>query len=59
MYAERLQIVQRFVGKKGFLHPESLLAFAAETGGLRQDFTAMRASRVRANGLEQREDFSV
>ena len=58
VYTDRLRLVRRFVREKGFLHPEALLAFAAELGGVSQDFTAMRAARVRANGREQQEDFS-
>ena len=59
VYMDRLRLVPQFVRDRGFLHPESLLSYAIREGGMLGDYTSMRAVRVRANGTEQAEDFSL
>ena len=52
----RRELVGAFIERNGYIHAEQLMAMAAD--GLRNDFTAMRAERVRANGRVKFEFFT-
>lgn len=57
-YAERLILVPEYCATKAF-HPESFLTYALEKGRCGVCELPVRASRVRANGVINREDFNA
>jgi hypothetical protein len=58
-YLNRIDAVDDFCTAKGFFHTETLLGHLVETTGLKNEFTGLRARRVRANGVIRDEDFSL
>jgi len=59
VYLDRLSWVSRFCLEKGYFHPEEILQYSIERAGLKYDFMATRAKRVRSTGSINNEDFTV
>lgn len=57
-YTDRVNLVESFCSRKGYMHAERLNYFSANTAQLRIDYMKTRACRVRAGGVIVRETFS-